>query len=175
MWNYTENTFINQHTAYCIVDNNLRKVPKDRRIEFVDIRMLNDVNNVSNEEELRFETTIKRNDLKLKECQFGIVIENIAGETIGITYSKKVFFEDDLAQKKVRIILPYHQLLKGEYRLVCALCSCDYISKITDYDLIHYPISFEVNFVDRQHNISFSYWPQKKGIAYRPAEAEIIQ
>jgi lipopolysaccharide transport system ATP-binding protein len=172
---YTENTLINQHTAYCIVDNSFRKIHKDRRIEFIDIRMLNDVDNVSNEEELRFEVTIKRNDLKIKECQFGIAIENIAGETIGITYSKKIFFEDDFIQKKARIILPHHQLLKGEYRLVCALCNCDYVSKITDYDLIHYPISFEVNFVDRQHNISFSYWPQRKGIAYRPAEAEIIQ
>ena len=171
---YTSSSIINTHTSHCIVNDKYRRFPKDRRIELLEISMLNDVDNMSNEEPLLLEASIYRNDLNLTECQFGIAIENIAGETIGISYSEKIHFIDSEPQKKIKISLPYHQLLKGEYRLICSVCCCDYISKIVDYDLIHYPISFEVNYVDRLHNISFSYWPQDKGVAYWPANVQIL-
>lgn len=171
---YTSNNLINKHIQYSTINNSFRRNTPNLDFEYLDIKMLNDVDNMSNEEPIKLQATIRRNNKKLQLCKFGIAIENISGETIGISYSENIEFPSTGSIFNINITFPYHQLLMGEYRLVCSISSFDYVSKVYDYDLIYYPITFCVNYLNSSHTISFSYWPQKTGLVYKPATASII-
>ena len=161
---------INKCKNHCIITNRNRKGIGSLDLEYLDIKMLNDVDNMSNEEPITLKIRFKRNNPSIKECQFGIAIENLAAETIGITYSEELNLPDGATIMEATIVFAHHQLLKGMYQLVCSISSFDYTAKIRDYDVVHYPISFEITYWDKEHQKPFVSWPYNYGLAYRPAK-----
>ena len=140
-----------------------RKKGPLREIEYVHVKMLNDVHNVSTTESLEFEMTFKCNSHQIKECQFGIVARNESDEMIWAHYSEPVMLPDRQEAMKIHLTLPHHNTPKGRFKLNFNISRYDYAAVIRDYDIIYEAISFEVNYIDRQHSRPFAIWHFQRG------------
>ena len=145
-----------------------------RDLEYLSIRMLNDVREVATEEPLEFEMTVKRNNSKIKRCQFGTIIKNTADAPVGSNYSEPIDLPENGDVFKVKLTIPYHQLAKGRYTLNFNISSFDYSAVIKDYDIVYGVISFDVNYVDEQHLRPFVIWPNLGNCAFRNSEVRLI-
>lgn len=170
---YTSNSIINKHTAYTVIDRKKEKYGCSLELEYIDIAMLNDVDNMSNEEPIKLRLHFKRNNPHLRKCQFGIAINNANGEEIGVNFSEEVVLPDEGTDFIAHVTFYDHQLAKGEYSLVFSLCQNNKIAKERTYDVVHDVISFEVNFIDENHETPFLSWPKKCSIAYKPSKVSI--
>ena len=146
----------------------------NRRVEYVDIRMDNeDVQNISTEEPLCFTATIKRNDAQIKSCQFGIVVQDDSGASVGGGYTVPVSLPEDGSVFEVKLVLKHHQLAKGMYSMVFNISSFDYQSTAFDYDIITNVIRFKVSFCDAKHEVPFLVWPLRGKCSYQDTEVSI--
>lgn len=145
-----------------------------RGLEYSSIRMLNDVREVATEEPLDFELTFKRNNHKITRCQFGTIIKNNADSPVGGNYSEPIDLPENGNIFKVKLTIPNHQLAKGRYTLNFNISSFDYSAVIKDYDIVYGVITFEVNYVDRQHSRPFVIWPNLGNCAFRNSEVKLI-
>ena len=156
------------------VDDRFRQDGPLKQLEYLNIRMLNDVENMSTEEPMRFEMLVKRNDYSIQKCQFGVVLRDAAETYIGAMYSDKVDVSKCGDTFKVSIDFPFHHLAKGVYMIDFNISRFDYSAVIYDYDIVYRAISFEVKYVDEQHQIPFLMWPTALGsTAYRRASVMI--
>lgn len=156
------------------IDNSDRKYECSKELEFLEVSMLNDVNEMSNEEPIELSVVFKRNVDRIKYCQIGIAIENTRGEEIGINYSESFSLPDKSSNIYIaRIVFPNHSLAKGRYSLVFSLCDNDKMSRERTYDVVCNVISFEVNYIDKNHSKVFVSWPKSCSISYYPVKVQI--
>jgi lipopolysaccharide transport system ATP-binding protein len=144
-----------------------------RELEYVDVHMLNDVENMSTEEPMKFEMTIKRNNMSIRNCQFGVVIRDNSDIPVAAMYSKLTVLPEEVEVMKVKLTLPHHYLAKGRYYLNFNISRFDYASTIRDYDIIYKAISFDVRYVDSEHTRPFVIWPQIGNCAYQESSVKI--
>ena len=141
-------------------------------LEYVSVRMLNDVENISNEETLHFVAEIKRNVKSVERCQFGIVVRNEQDNVVGAMYSHEVALPKNADYMEVKLNLSNHQLAKGKYYLNFNMSYNDRMAAIKDYDVVEDVIRFEVNYQDSNHKIPFTYW-HHGDISYIPILPQI--
>ena len=172
---YVNNNILETNNHTVITDTHRRLSDSlMRELEYTDIKMLNDVNNMSTEEPLEFELTFKRNDKSIRKCQFGVIVINSSDAPVGSSYSSVLELPEDGEVMKVRLSIPNHQLAKGVYTLNFNISSFNYSSVIKDYDIVRRVISFEVRFVDAEHTHPFVIWPGLGGCAYQNVIPQII-
>jgi lipopolysaccharide transport system ATP-binding protein len=143
-----------------------------REMEYLSVRMLNDCHNIANEEPLRFVLKVKRNDLKIDHCQFGVVIRNNKDEVVGAMYSRVVQLPKKSDRMEVELDLSNHQLAKGRYSLNFNISYNDYNSVIRDLDVVWDVIRFEVTYRDNEHTQPFTMW-HLGNISYSSVEPQI--
>lgn len=129
-----------------------------REMEYLSVRMLNDCQNVSNAEPLHFVMRVKRNDPKIRKCQFGVVIRDNSDVVVGAMYSKMVELPTNSDLLEVELELPNHQLAKGKYSLNFNISYNDYNAQIRDLDVVWDVIRFEVTYRDLEHTQPFTIW-----------------
>lgn len=143
--------------------------------EIKEIKMLNDVYNMSSSEPIVFEISFKRNTTTLKECQFGVVCRNESDDVTWACYSDVLLLETNKNDFKVRYQINNHNTPKGRYRLNFNISRYDYSAVIKDYDLVLGAISFEVNYVDPIHSRPFTIWQFRTGCSIQDSHIEIIE
>ena len=142
-------------------------------MEYLDIVLLNDAENMSNEEPIRLRFVIKRNSANIRKCQIGIAVNNAAGEEIGVNFSKEFSLPESGNIFQVYTEFENHQLAKGMYTMVFSLCLNDRIAGERTFDIVHDVISFEIKFIDINHEMLFLNWPKKCSISYKPSEVKL--
>ena len=170
---YTSNNIVELRSE-SNAESFIRKKGPLREIEYMHVRMLNDVQNVSSMEPLEFECTFKRNSCQIKECQFGVLAKNESDNLVWAHYSDVVSLPDNKEIMKVHISIPYHNTPKGRFNLNFNISRYDYAAIIRNYDIIYDVISFEINFVDKQHSRPFAIWPFRDGCSIHESEARIV-
>ena len=150
-------------------DTNDLQHEKDTKHEFeyLSIRMLNDVQNMSTEEPMEFEMIVKRNDMSIKQCQFGIVIRDAMDVPVGASYSDPVQLPDGAKTMCVHITFPNHHLTKGQYYLNFNISNFNFFSICQDYDIVYRAISFDVKYIDMAHTRPFVFWNGLGKCTYR--------
>ncbi len=143
---------------YTIIEDSHHWDHVKKEVEFVSVRMLNDCHNIGNEEPLRFEMVVKRNDNNISRCQFGITVRDSGDIVVGATWSKMVELPENSDLMKVNMNLPNHQLAKGKYTLNFSVGYFDFNDPIRDLDVVRDVIRFEVNYKDEAHNQLFTRW-----------------
>lgn len=151
-----------------------RKHRLGRELELTDVRILNDVENISTSETLVFELSFIRNVPSVRVCQFGVLAKNEFDSLIWASYSSAVSLPETGKEFSVRVSVPGHNSPRGRYNLNFNISSFEYTSAIKDYDIICDSISFEVKFVDSDHTIPFAFWPFKNGTSVQDSLAELI-
>lgn len=151
---------------YVLVTDDYRRPGPMRELEYVDIRMLNDVHMMSTEEPLAFEMNIKRNNERIQRCQVGIIIRDETDNVVGGFYSDPIDLPGDKSLFKVSLKLPNHNLARGTYKLNFNLSLFDFKSAVRDYDIVYDVIRFEVTHKDAAHEHPFVTWPFSGKSAY---------
>ena len=170
--NYYVGTNYSDLYGYTKIDGRHRIMNVMKEMEYLDVQMLNDVENISNEEPLRFVMRVKRNDAKIDHCQFGIVIRDSKDSVVGAMYSKMVALPKDAKQMEVEVEFPHHQLAKGRYSLNFNISYNDFNSVIRDLDVVWDVIRFEVNYRDAAHTQPFTVW-HLGDIAYTSVKPQV--
>ena len=150
---------ISEFANYVEINNSHRVEGPMRELEYISVCMLNDVQNMSTEEPMEFEMVVKRNNMSIKKCQFGIVVRDSSDTPIGATYSTPVQLPDGADIIRVHLSVPNHQLTKGRYYLNFNIADFDFLSDGIDYDIVSKVISFDVKYVDAAHKHPFVVWP----------------
>lgn len=171
---YTDNNILELNSECGTPDLIRRKGPL-RELEYIHVKMLNDVRNVSTTEPLKFELTFKRNTHQVDKCQFGVVAKNESDLLIWAHYSEPIVLPENRDVVTVYLSIPYHNTPKGRYNLIFNISRYDYASIIRDYDIIYDAISFEVNFIDIKHSRPFSIWPFRNGCLVYESEVKIVK
>ena len=170
---YINNNVISQRISQTVINRNHKKDNHSLELEYLKIELQNDVNNISNEEPLELMLTFKRNNSKIKQCQFGIAINNACGEEIGVNFSQIAMLPEKGNVFKAFIKFENHQLAKGEYSMVFSLCQNDRIAGERTYDVVRDLISFEVKYIDKDHLEPFLNWPKNCSISYKPSPVKL--
>lgn len=136
-----------------------------REIEYLSIKTLNNIQAIGSEEELRFVAKIKRNDIRIHQCQFGIVIRDIEDHVIGADYSDPIILPEQ-DKMDVHMAFPQHNLARGTYKLNFNITHLGIAGDGKDYDIVRDVIRFKVTHVDSEHTKPFIYWPWASGIRY---------
>lgn len=161
---------IARFTNFADTNNLCHEKDTKHEFEYLSIRMLNDVQNMSTEEPMEFEMVIKRNDMSIKQCQFGIVIRDAMDVAVGASYSDPVKLPDGAETMSVHITFPNHHLTKGQYYLNFNISNFDFFSICQDYDIVYRAISFDVRYIDEAHTRPFVFWNGLGKCAYRGSQ-----
>lgn len=165
---------ISELTDHVVASDKYRKFPKSKELEYIDIRMLNDVYNVANQETLAFEMIFRRNNVGIKECQLGITSRNSNDVLEWVCYSSIIPLPQDKDTFKVKMSIPNHNTPMGRHKLNFSISNCDYASQTRDYDILTEVISFEVKYIDVAHNLPFAMWSRREGTSIHNSRIELI-
>ena len=161
--------------SHCIVDDSFRnKQNRMKDIEFVEIEMLNNVDGMSNEEDIELRFRIKSNNKSIRQCQFGVAIVNSQNDEVGVCYTNEVELEEGKDEYLATVSIGNHQLAPGSYSLICSICKNNMVGGERTYDVVYSPVIFMVEYVDKSHNIPFVNWPKKCNISYNAGRAAIL-
>ncbi|MBP3763038.1 MAG: ATP-binding cassette domain-containing protein [Bacteroidales bacterium] len=144
-----------------------------RELEYTEVRILNDVRNVSTEEPLIFNLKFHRNNRSINNCQIGIIIRDEFDNHVGSYYSQQLALPSDTNDFEAKVVLKNHQLAMGIYRINFNLSLMDFVAKCKNYDIVIDAIQFEIKYLDKCHHIPFAHWPFSGRTSYQDAEIEI--
>lgn len=170
---YTE-TNISDLRNYLDVTDKYRRPGPLKEFEYLSVRMLNDIHNVSNQEPLEFEVIFKRNVSSIKECQIGITSRNSNDAFEWSCYSPVLTLPDDMDVFKVRMTIQNHNTSRGKHKLNFNISRYDYTSNIRDYDIVCEAITFEVNYIDVTHTQPFTLSPFREGTSISNSLVELL-
>ena len=160
---YYMETSISDLIGYTKPTSQHRRVMRDLELEYLDIRLMNDVESMAIDEPLHLQMTVKRNKRSIKQAQFGIFINNTADVTVNACYTHPVDLPDSTDVFVVDVHLPHHHLTKGIYKIDMNISKFDYTANARDYDLVFGVLSFEVKYLDAAHTLPFSVWARNLG------------
>lgn len=144
-------------------------------LQYQNIKMLNNPQEMATEEPLRLQLTFKRNNPNTKEAQFGIFFNNSGNNTVQATYTKPVKLPQEGDSFVANVTIPHHFLAKGTYIVDFNISKYDYSAFARDSDLIFGALSFEVKYVDENHTINFAAWPRNLGnVSMTDASVDIL-
>ena len=146
------------------IDNRYRHdTNRTMNLEYINIRMLNDPTNMATEEPLHLQMTIRRNNPKIREAQFGIFINNSSDVPVASCYTDPIALPENGDTFDIDVVIPNHHLAKGLYKVDMNISKFDYNAFARDHDLVFNVLSFEVKHVDAQHEKGFNAWPHNLG------------
>jgi len=170
--------YINSNTVTSYVDHQIltdahrTKNFLVREFDIYEVRMHNDVNNMSTEEPIHLELLVKRNNPSVKKCKFCISFLDTSFANVGSSFSEEMELPSDVDVMKVDLVVRNHRLPRGVYRLNIHICNFDYCAKLKNYDVVYGVLSFEVKYLDAKHTQPFATWP-RLGVVYEPCEVAI--
>ena len=142
--------------------------------EYLDVRMLNDVYNVSTEEPIELEVTFRRNNSSIDKCQLGVLARNENDDLIWASYSPVTALPDNKDVFKAKISIHNHNTPMGRFHLNLNISRFDYNAVIRDYDIVFEALAFEVRYLDKEHKQPFSIWPFRGGTSIQDSNVTII-
>ena len=130
------------------IDNRYRRdTNRTMNLEYINIRMLNDPTNMATEEPLHLQMTIRRNNPKILEAQFGIFINNSSDVPVASCYTDPIALPENGDTFDIDVVIPNHHLAKGLYKIDMNISKFDYTAFARDHDLVFNVLSFEVKHV----------------------------
>ena len=158
---------------YVSITDAFRRPGPLRELEYVDIRMLNNVREMSSEEPMEFEMTIQRNNSRISQCQVGVIVKDEMDNMVGGLYSDPVTLPKDGNQFRLSLVLPNHNLARGKYSLNFNLSQFDFKAIIRDYDVVYGVLRFEVTHRDSAHQQPFVIWPFSGKCAFQGSKLSV--
>ena len=134
-----------------------------RKFEFLDIKMMNNPEEIATDEPLEFEATIKRNNMSTDYCQCAIIIKDSTEKRFATYVSSKFYAPYNKDVFIIHISVPNHNLAQGTYHLQFDLGLKDYALGTINYDNIINCLCFKVTILNKQTKIRYGAWDKSYG------------
>ena len=159
---YISNNMNDRISSYVCIDGvKHRKRGEEgilRKLEFVDVRILNDPNSISTDEPLLFDVTVKRNVHSVEKCQCSIIFSDMLGKRVATFVSAFIRLPDSEDMFKIRLRLDNHSLARRKYTVRFDIGIKDYGSSVVNYDSIFDTICFDVTQLKKDPVTFYSTW-----------------
>ena len=145
-------------------------------LEYLNVRMLNDVSSIATDEILVYELTLKRNVKTVNKCQVGFLFADEEDRRVG-TFTSELFDVPDKEIFKVKVSLKNHNLGKGKYSMTFNVGLKDLENGSRDYDVVKDVIRFEVLYQYYDIKKEYLLWSKDWGNScydYRNSLIEIL-
>ena len=168
-------TGIEKLVSHCVLSEKQHAQGFLRDVECQEVRILNDVNEMSTSESLDLEVSLRRNNSKVTSIVIMMAFANVAGQTLATCCTQRI----DLTESKdcftLRVSVPNHQLSKGVYSLRMEIWDgWNFQALPRIYDSCDRVVSFEVKYADKSHSIPISFWPNHLLGNFFIAESQVI-
>ena len=147
----------NENISHAVISNKHRDGEVNKFVEFVEAEMLNDVNEVSTDEDLRVRLKLRRNNPKIKECTIGMHIVDQMDETVGTSVSPLISIPDK-NEFEAELVIHNHNLVKGRYRLYFNAGIKDVSAGVVDYDVVKNVLVFNIEFLSKNPKRPYALW-----------------
>ena len=172
---YSENN-IESLVSHTIISQKNREGVSDKIIhdvEFIEATLLNEeYYNISTDEPIEIEAKLRKNNKRLKESQFTVLISNSSDIRVLNYISNPVdlsLYEDYFT---IRMKLSYHGLPKGKYNVQLATGIKNFATGTQNYDVVKDVLSFEIK--KYKKNIDKEYLEWNKNWALVLHDQELI-
>lgn len=153
-------------TSYVKIDNSIhRKNAPDivnRKFEYIDIKMLNNPEEIATDEALEFEVTIKRNQFETSECQCTVIVKDMSDRRFATFVSPMITFPDR-EYCKVCLRLPNHNLAQRQYQLQFDLGLKNYALGNVNYDGVSNVMGFKITHLSKNPLLRYGAWDPNYG------------
>lgn len=167
----SNNNSLIDHT---IISSEHRKTIYARPVEIIDVKMLNDVTNVSTSEPLIIKIKLKHNSSYSKKFKVGLFISNQYDVTVGTAYTNQIEIDNSKEYWDVSVELKNHNLAKGRYSVNINMSNFDYTSFGKDLDIVRNVLIFEVKSIGLNPKKEFIAWHKNLGgCAFQDATLKI--
>ena len=168
-------TGIEKLIGHCVLTEKQHSKGFLRDVEYREVRILNDVNEMSSNESLDLEVTLHRNNSKVSSIVIMMAFVNVAGQTLATCCTQRIDLSEGKDSFTLRVSIPNHQLSKGIYSLRMEIWDgWNYQALPRIYDSCDRVISFEVKYADSSHSIPISFWPNHLLWNFYIAESQVI-
>jgi ABC-type polysaccharide/polyol phosphate transport system ATPase subunit len=133
-------------------------------IEFVEAEILGDANGLSTDEPIDLLLTMRRNDHRIKSCQYTFYVnEGTSGQRIVQYISTSVPVPEDKDLFQVRLSIRDHGLTKGIYSISLEVGSKDIAFAVKNYDHVMNVLSFNIQYLHKNPKIEYAAWNRSWG------------
>jgi len=168
-------TNIQDFVSHSVVQSNQHKLNHGYAdIAIQEVNILNDVRNMSNEEDIVLSVKVNRTNMGIKCFKMEVIIDDSAGNRVITCLSNMLNFSQEEKTGEFRIIVKNHNLTRGKYSIEVKTSQGDLTSNVVDYDWVTNVASFEVKYLDAKHQQPIVYWPRQFGNCYIDCEASKI-
>ncbi|MBP5345494.1 MAG: ABC transporter ATP-binding protein [Bacteroidales bacterium] len=135
-----------------------------RNIEFVEVEILGDANEMATDEPIDLLLTMRRNDHRNKSCQYTFYVNEGTTEQRIVQYiSKPVPVPEDKDLFQVRLSIRDHGLTKGIYSISLEVGTKDIAFAVKNYDHVMNVLSFNIQYLHRNPKIEYAAWNRRWG------------
>lgn len=153
---YIQDNF-NENISHAVITNKHRDGEVNKYIEFLEAEMLNNVNEVSTDEDIKVCLKLRRNNPKIKECTIGMHIVDQMDETVGTSVSPLITIPNKNEFEAVMVI-HNHYLVSGRYRLFFNVGIKDVSIGIIDYDVVKNVLAFNIEYLSKVTKRPYALW-----------------
>lgn len=146
-----------------------------REIEFLEAKLLNNPEIVGNDEPILLEIKLKRNNKKIKECQYtinfiddaDILVESFITSCIPVPQEKDIF--------SLRLKISNHGLTKRCYHISLVAGLKDFSLGARNYDIVRNVLSFRIKYYKKNQNKEYLFWDRSWGAVVHNDENVNVQ
>ena len=158
---FYQETSIEKLQDYCIATPEYHASGNRLDIEFLEVRMLNDVSAVGTDEPIELELKLKRNNPHKKECQYSVTFRD-SSDVIVLSYiSETLKIPEQKEPFTVHLLIEKHGLPKGTYKIGFNVGLKNYAEASQHYDTIPSSVgalAFEIKYANKAFHQEYLNW-----------------
>ncbi len=156
---FYQETSIEKLQDYCVATPEYHAPGNRLDIEFLEVRMLNNVYEVGTDEPIELELTMKCNNPHKKECQYSVVFRDTADVAVLSYVSQLTKVPEGNSIYKVLLHIDKHGLPKGTYKIGFNVGIKDYSEATQHYDILPCgALAFEIKYAKKENRQEYLNW-----------------
>ena len=136
-----------------------------RRLEMIEVELLNEnTMSMASDETIEIDLYMKKNDVRIKECQYSVVITDVSDMKILNYVSEMMPVPTDKDNYKVHLSICQHGLARGRYQIHMAVGIKNFDQALLNYDIGFNLLSFEIKYITKAGKKEYARWDRSWGI-----------
>ena len=134
-----------------------------KEIEFLEVKLLDNPQEIGNDLPINIEVKLKRNNFNTKECQFSVIFLDDSDTQIAefITTPINVPQNKDIFSARIKVL--NHGFTKRAFSIRLIAGIKDFAMGSKNYDIVDNVLSFEVTYYNKYEKKEFLQWDRNWG------------
>ena len=161
---YVQSNEITEVISETIIDHKHRRASNNLlELEFLEVKLLNDVADVGSDEPLLIEAKLKRNSMSVAQCQYTVSIKDENDVIVQGFLTSPIAVPTDGETFKVMIKINNHGLTKRKYKVDLVAGVKDFSIGSRNYDRVENVLIFDVKFYNKKERREYMIWNKNWG------------